>query len=445
MIPSSDPVLAHASGMSLPELLRHLEAQRACAIQLIENQNRLLAGCLPSSGQGPQASPPTLAVAAPSALPTRPRSTGKVVSLFDYAKPGHGQPVQPQPDTSAPPTETRTPDYAIFLESDLNPDHPHQAVVESLINAYSADEAMAFKRKQIGDAIFLSSSRKGFFFHKCHAGMLFSPCYVGAMEDYADTLGELKTYAAEKELQVNLMAQEMHVQALKAQGFSTTPMGIWQTINPIAEFTLEGQAMRRLRYLVNKYQKLGQCRTVEYVAGTVPETDQAICAIVDLWFVLKEKTPPLLIDFKDKILTGRIPKVHRIFLTYRDAQLDNVLVFSRDNLNDGYLMDLEFYAKDVPLGSTEFALTEIIELFKQEGRRSISLGATLGTELFEHENGAKEVYDTLLQLKTAGYQDGDANAQYKNKYRPITTPYYIARPHGSGRRKLNELIFLFGS
>jgi polyketide synthase PksN len=275
--------------------------------------------------------------------------------------------------------------------------------------------------------------------------MLFSPCYVGAMADYADTLGEIKAYAAEKELQVNLMAQEMHVSALKDAGFSTTPMGIWQAINPIDEFTLEGQAMRRLRYLVNKYQKLGQCRTVEYVSGTVPETDQAICAIVDLWFVLKEKTPPLLIDFKEKILTGRIPKVHRIFLTYRDAQLDNVLVFSRDNLNDGYLMDLEFYAKDVPLGSTEFALTEIIAFFKQEGRRSVSLGATLGTELFEHENGAKEVYDTLLQLKTAGYQDGDANAQYKNKYRPTTTPYYISRPHGSGRRKLNELIFLFGS
>lgn len=441
MIPVNSPQLTQNPAPALPELLRHLDAQRASALALIESQNRLLAAWFQPNAAFPAAGERTTACAPAPGLPSPEK--GKVVSLFDYARTDHGQPAAVAVANETDPS--RTTDYRVFKESDLNAAHPHQAEVEALVTAYSADEAMAFKRQQLCDTIFLSSSRKGLFFHRCHAGMLFALPYVGALEDYAETLAELIRHAESQQLQLNLMAQDMYVAALKDAGFSTTPMGIWQTISPLADFTLEGQAMRRLRYLVNKYQKLGQCRTVEYIAGTDPATDQAICAIVDLWFVLKEKTPPMLIDFKDKIVAGTISKVHRIFLTYRDDQLDNALVFSRDNLNDGYLMDLEFYAKDVPLGSTEFALTEIIKLFNAEGRHSISLGATLGTELFEHENGSKEVYDILVQLKTAGYQDGDSNAQYKSKFRPNTAPYFIARPRGSGRHKLNELIFLFGS
>ena len=120
-------------------------------------------------------------------------------------------------------------------------------------------------------------------------------------------------------------------------------------------------------------------------------------------------------------------------------------MFSRDNLNDGYLMDLEFYSADMPLGSTEFALSEIIRCFAGEGRQLVSLGLTMGTGLFEHENGSDDVQQLFESLRKADYVNGDANAQYKNKYRPETTTVYLARPRGSGKRKLNDLMLLLGT
>jgi lysylphosphatidylglycerol synthetase-like protein (DUF2156 family) len=108
-------------------------------------------------------------------------------------------------------------------------------------------------------------------------------------------------------------------------------------------------------------------------------------------------------------------------------------------------MDLEFYAKGMPLGSTEFALSEIIACFQEEDRNVLSLGLTMGTGLFEHENRSQEVHDLFHQLKKAEYLDGDANAQYKNKYRPTSVTMYIARPSGCGRKKLNDLMLILGS
>ena len=121
------------------------------------------------------------------------------------------------------------------------------------------------------------------------------------------------------------------------------------------------------------------------------------------------------------------------------------MVFSRDNLNDGYLMDLEFYAEGLPLGSTEYALSEIIKIFISEGRRVASLGLTMGTGLHEHDNASADVQALFESLRKADYLNGDANAQYKNKYRPVTTTMYLARPHDAGKKKLNDLMMLLGT
>ena len=438
-------MLTPTEGHPMQALLLHLDSQRACALKLIENQNQVLASFL-GRGNFPVPMAKAASVMTHDVYPATDTSVpnpvaqkkGNVVSLFEHAKPAAD--AGTKISTPAPSTH-----YLVFKECDMDAKHPYKNDIDTLLSAFGSDEALAFKRKQVGDTIFLSASRQGFFYHKSQPGMLFSPCYVGADEHFAASLRELQDYAAENGLQINLMAQEARVHILKENGFTTTPMGIWQSINPLSSFTLEGQAMRRLRYLVSKYQKMGRCHTTEYVPGTAPDVDKAICEVIDQWFELKGKIPPLFTDFKEKIMQGCLGKEHRVFLTYRDDAIDNVLVFSRDNLNDGYLMDLEFYGQGVPLGSTEFALIEIIEHFKKEGRRSISLGATLGTALFEHENGSKEVYAALLQLKNAGFQDGDGNAQYKNKYRPTTTPYYLARPNGCGKSKLNDLVYLLGS
>lgn len=424
----------------LDELLRHLDSQRDCALKLIDKHNLLLASMFGRGKTGPGTMSNTSSLPAPVAgsPETTRQERGKVISLFDYAKPitnAKAEVVTPPPSTN----------YLVFKERDVEAMQPWKNDIGSLLAAYGADDALAVNRKHMADTVFLSTSKKGLFYHKSQSGVLFAISYVGADEHYADTLRDLKAYAAENGLQANLMAQEVRVKDLKDNGFSTTPMGIWQRIDPLSAFTLEGQAMRRLRYLVTKYQKSGRCRTAEYVPGASPEVDKAICQVIDQWVELKGKTPSFVAEVKEKVMQGGFGKEHRFFLTYRDDAIDNVMVFSRDNFNNGYLMDLEFYAKGIPLGSTEFALTEIIECFKKEGRRLISLGLTMGTELFEHENGSKDVHTLFEQLKKADFLNGDANAQYKNKYRPSKTTVYLARPHDSGKSKLNDLMLLLGS
>ena len=430
---------SHTEGNAVAELLLHLDAQRDSALMLIEKHNALLASFL--GLRGTRAGPALIqhARAAPTAPVSLPAAVagkkGNVVSLFDYKnQTGHNA-------TTQPPT---TP-YLVFNENDAESLRLWGKTIEELLATYGADDALAINRKQMADTIFLSAARNGIFYHKSHSGVLFAVCFVGADEHYAATLNELKIYADANELQINLMAQEARVSDLKACGFSTTPLGIWQRIEPLSAFTLEGQAMRRLRYMVSKYAKTGVCKTLEYAPGTSPDTDKAICEVIDQWVELKGKTPPFVIDVKKQIMRGGISQDHRFFLTYRNDAIDNVMVFSRDNFNNGYLMDLEFYAKDLPLGSTEFALNEIIECFKKEGRQVVSLGLTMGTELFEHENCSKDVFVFFEQLKKANFLNGDANAQYKNKYRPATTVMHLARPSGCGKKKLNDLMLLLGS
>ena len=435
--------------VKLDELLQHLEAQRYCALQLIEKHNRMLASLLgraSNSRTSNSRASNSLLAPDPTPMPVSKTDTGEhpavvkgnVVSLFDYSK--------PVASTGGQATATPAPSpHRVFEENDPEALGQWGEAVDQLLARYGADDALAINRKQMASTIFLAASRQSLFYMKSHSGVLFVVCFVGPDEEYAVALNELKQYAEGHDLQINLMAQECRVSDLKACGFSTTPMGIWQRIEPLSAFTLKGSAMRRLRYLVSKYAKSGDCRTDEYVPGTTPAVDKDICQVIDQWCELKEQIPGFVPDVKQRVMNGDFNDDHRFFLTRRDDVLDNVIVFSRDNFNNGYLMDLEFYAKDMPLGSTEFGLSEIIRTFSEEGRAIVSLGLTMGTGLFEHENASSDVQQLFESLRKADYLNGDANAQYKNKYRPTSTAMYLARPEGCGKKKLNDLMMILGT
>jgi hypothetical protein len=434
----------------LNQLQQHFDAQRRAAYQLIEQQNNLLSSLInntvPSGNNIVAQSPMPQAVEAVSI------KQGNVISLFDYAdqqsadkqsvgqhSSGQSKDDQQQSDTSDGQS------FNVFNENDTDALAKWGDDVVALLSTYGADDALAINRKQMAATIFLNADLNGLFYFKNQFDVLFAVCYVGADENYLSTLTELKAYAKQNDLLINLMAHENRVEDLKTSGFSTTPMGIWQRIEPVSEFTLAGSKMRRLRYLVSKYVKLGDCKTIEYHVGENTETDNMICTVIDQWCELKETEPTYIPEVKERILKADFNKDHRFFLTYRDSHLDNVMMFSRDNMNDGYLMDLEFYAKGLPLGSTEFALSEIIKCFTEEGRNVASLGLTMGTGLYNHDNASEDVANLFDSLRKADYLNGDANAQYKNKYRPITTTMYLARPNGCGKKKLNDLMMLLGA
>ncbi len=433
----------------LNQLQQHFDAQRQAAYQLIEQQNNLLSSLINNTALSGNvvvqlsAVQTGTAASVAAAVIIAPVKQGNVISLFDYVD--QRQDDQKQSDSSVDSKAVEDQSFNVFNENDSEALAKWGDNVETLLSTYGADDALAINRKQMAATIFLSAKLNGLFYFKNQFDVLFAVCYVGADENYLATLTELKAYAKENDLLINLMAHENRVEDLKESGFSTTPMGIWQRIEPVADFTLAGSKMRRLRYLVSKYVKLGDCKTVEYHVGENSETDNMICTVIDQWCELKETEPTYIPEVKERILKGDFNEDHRFFLTYRDSHLDNVMVFSRDNMNDGYLMDLEFYAKGLPLGSTEFALSEIIKCFTEEGRKVASLGLTMGTGLHEHDNESEDVATLFASLRKAEYLNGDANAQYKNKYRPITTTMYLARPNDCGKKKLNDLMMLLGT
>ncbi len=434
----------------LNQLQQHFDAQRQAAYQLIEQQNNLLFSLINNTALSGNVVVPssavqtdTVASTATVSAVTAPVKQGNVISLFDYVdqQQTNKQPSNSNVDSKAVEDQS----FNVFNENDSEALAKWGDNVETLLSTYGADDALAINRKQMAATIFLNADLNALFYFKNQFDVLFAVCYVGADENYLTTLTELKAYAKQNDLLINLMAHENRVDDLKESGFSTTPMGIWQRIEPVADFTLAGSKMRRLRYLVSKYIKMGDCKTVEYHVGESSETDNMICTVIDQWCELKETEPTYIPEVKERIVKGDFNEDHRFFLTYRDSQLDNVMVFSRDNMNDGYLMDLEFYAQGLPLGSTEFALSEIIKCFTEEGRKVASLGLTMGTGLYKHDNESDDVANLFESLRKADYLNGDANAQYKNKYRPITTAMYLARPNGCGKKKLNDLMMLLGA
>jgi lysylphosphatidylglycerol synthetase-like protein (DUF2156 family) len=439
----------------MADFRQYLQSQREAALRLILQHNRILAsafdarddssGCIAVPTTAVQAmtatTPDVVSVSTSRAEVTATTQVqhGKVIQLFEYrAMPPSAQ--VSVAEAAAAPVCGR-----VFCENDAAAMAEWKVVVDSLLAQYGGDDALAINRKQMADTIFLAEGDDAIFYHKSVDGVMFVTCYVGPEARYDAALAAIVQYAAQHSLIINIMAQEDRVAALQAAGLSTTPIGIWQRIDPVSEFSTGGTSMRRLRYLVSKYEKLDKVRTEEYVPGTDGKVDKAICEVMDAWVVLKKAHPPFVAQVQSQVMAGTVSSDHRFFLTWRGDKLDNVIVLSRDNRNNGYLMDLEFYAEGLPLGSTEYALTQILEVFRNENRKVLSLGLTMGTGLFEHANQSQEVYDLFQSLKKAEYLNGDANAQYKNKYRPQSVPMYIARPQGCGRKKLNDLMMILGA
>lgn len=72
--------------------------------------------------------------------------------------------------------------------------------------------------------------------------------------------------------------------------------------------------MRRLRYLVNKFEKLGECATREFKPGSNGEDAQAAADIIDAWCASKTQVNPLIYRVRQEILDGTLEARHRLFL-----------------------------------------------------------------------------------------------------------------------------------
>ena len=336
-----------------------------------------------------------------------------------------------QPPMPAPATVRKMP--IRFLEKDL-PKHPElDALVKDLFERYKNEGCVSRGTRNIAPNLFIGGERKGYFNYSRSNSIVLVYAYTGPEDYFSEIAKEMYRYCAAKNFQLNLFL-DVVIGSIDGIPFSATPFGALQRVLDIQNFTLEGSAMRRLRYQVSKFEKAGACRTLEYKCGTSKDVDRNIAEVIDRWCTTKTMVNPLIHIVREEILAGTLHPQHRIFLTYLDDTLQNVILISVmcSSLN-GYLMDLEFYGKDMPLGGLEFAIVKIIETLAHEGCSMFSMGGTYGCRLDSSPHADSEVDKILDDLHKQNIFNDEGNLQFKNKFRPENRTIYICRPVGSGK------------
>jgi amino acid adenylation domain-containing protein len=311
--------------------------------------------------------------------------------------------------------------------------HPEFAeLVQGLYERYKIEGCVSRGTRKIAPNLFIGSARRGYFNYGRSKNIILVYGYTGP-RDYIPVLAEeMLRYCASKKFQLNILADE-NIESIGGTALSATPFGAMQRILNLKEFSLEGGAMRRLRYVISKFEKTGVCKTVQYRCGSNPETDKNIAGIIDRWSAARTMVNPLVQQFKDEALAGAVSSEHRLFLTYLDDVLQNaILITAMSQEANGYLMDLEFYPPDMPLGGLEFAIIKIIETLVAEGCDVLSLGGTYGCKLSSSTNADPEIDKILDDLRSQNIFNEEGNLQFKNKFRTENKTIFLCRPAGSG-------------
>jgi len=311
--------------------------------------------------------------------------------------------------------------------------HPDlQELVQRLFDRYKIEGCVSLGTKKIAPNLFIGSARGGYFNYGRSKNIILVYGYTGPRDYLPALIDEMYQYCETNNFHLNILADD-EVPSISGLAFSATPFGVLQRMLNLKEFALEGGAMRRLRYQVSKFQKSGVCKTEEYQCGSDPQTDKNIASIIERWCESRTMVNPLVHDVKGEILAGTLRSEHRLFLTYLDNVLQNViLITAMCSEENGYLMDLEFYPPDMPMGGLEFAIVQIIEVLVVEGCDVLSLGGTFGCKLNSSANADPEVDKILDDLRSQNIFNDESNLQFKNKFRPENKPIFLCRPVGSG-------------
>ncbi|MBV9495105.1 MAG: SDR family NAD(P)-dependent oxidoreductase, partial [Acidobacteria bacterium] len=321
----------------------------------------------------------------------------------------------------------------LILEKDAYADPEIGELVRVLYERHKIEGCVSRGTRKIAPNLFFGSARRGYFNYGRCKDILMVYGYTGPTEYFEELFQEIVRYCAARNLQLNALSDQQPP-SVDGISFSATPFGVLQRIQNLREFSLDGGPMRRLRYQVGKFLKSGRCRTNEYRCGTDPATDREIAVIIDRWCETRTVVNPLVHDVKAEILSGTLGSEHRVFLTWLDDALQNVILITPMCAEEnGYLMDLEFYLPDMPLGGLEFAISQIIDVLIAEGCDLLSLGGTYGCKLEESATADPEIDKLLDELRTQNIFNDAGNLQFKNKFRPENRSIFLCRAVGSGK------------
>ena len=303
-------------------------------------------------------------------------------------------------------------------------------IISRIYHEHKSEASVSRGTRNIAPNLFIGSERRGFFNYARAKNIIMAYGYTGPASYFGPLVAELYEHCVSKGLELNLFYDE-DVDEIAGVPFTSTPFGVMQRITKLASFSLQGTKMRRLRYMVSKFAESGECRTEEYICGTDSNKAQAIANVIDLWCESKPMVNPLIQVVRAEILAGNLNAEHRIFLTYMDEHLQNVILIS-PMAGDvpGYLMDLEFYSREMPLGGLEYAIVQIIGKLVDEGNQVLSLGGTYGCKLEPSKHADPEVDQILDDLRLQNIFNDEGNLQFKNKFRPENGVIYLCRPTG---------------
>ncbi|MFE3599909.1 SDR family NAD(P)-dependent oxidoreductase [Streptomyces sp. NPDC059142] len=266
--------------------------------------------------------------------------------------------------------------------------------------------------------------------------------YTGAPEQFASAAGELLAHCRDNGLRLNLLSTEPLTE-LAGTPMLATAFGVVQRLQNLDAFSLDGGRRSKLRYLVNRFRRDGDNRVGEYVSGSDPATDEAIAGLVDQWSEGKQMVNAYVAEARELIRAGKLPDRHRIFLTYRDQQLLSAIVLAALPAEKGYLLDVEFYPRSMPLGGLEYSLVEIVGRLAAEGAEVLSFGGSFGVEVTTTPNPAEDVRQALAELRSVGIFD-EGNYRFKKKFGPVEVPLYLCQP-AANRTDAVDLITMIAN
>ncbi|WP_431874894.1 SDR family NAD(P)-dependent oxidoreductase [Micromonospora marina] len=294
--------------------------------------------------------------------------------------------------------------------------------------------------RDIAPYAFVDSARAGYVNFSVRGDDVFAWSFVGHHDHFHDLVAEWIAWARRHGLRPNFLSLA-HLTEVAGEPVTATPFGAVQRLTDLASFTVRGGRMQRLRSLLHRFERAGDCRIEEYRAGASPETDRQIVGLIDSWGRRKQMVNPYVGVVREEIGGGTLDPRHRVFLTRVDGVLVNAVIVTRIPSERGYLLDLEFYADEMPAGGLEWAIVRIIELTAAEGCTSFSFGASFGVAITESHNADPAVADALAELHSVGVF-GPGNFQFKNKFRPENTPIYLCQPATGDRTSVTDIILM---
>ncbi|WP_198520502.1 SDR family NAD(P)-dependent oxidoreductase [Kitasatospora sp. CB02891] len=353
---------------------------------------------------------------------------------------GAGRTADPSPAAADGAARSAYRGGALVVEKTGLADRPEiAAVVADLEHRYGREGGLP--GRDIAPLIFLGAARTAYFNFSRRGDAMLTWSYVGPTEQMPALAAEYVEYGRAHGIDPNIVSL-IRLEEEAGVRFTATPFGALQRLDDITDFSLTGGRMARLRYIIGKFEKAGACRTVEYRVGSDPDTDRAITEMIDQWGQGKEMVNPYVFTVRDEIGRGLLQPRHRMFLTYVDDRMVNAVIVTKIPSEPGYLLDLEFYPQDAPLGGLDYAVVAIIERTAAEGSTVFSFGGSFGAKICESPNAAPEVEAALAELRSRGIFTGDGNFRFKNKFRTTNLPLYLCQPADSARTDVSRLILM---